>query len=123
MNKEEQLPDNVVLAELMGPPAAHADWTLYKIGGRWYWKVDFYDDQEIPVAAPDYDTDLNAMLKVWDVLYEQGLWDKFLEPWAWKKVGYGRILGSNGLRDFLNDLPGQVKSAIQVFHTGLPQTR
>jgi hypothetical protein len=57
---------------------------------------------------------MNAMLKVWRVLKERELWDRFLREWD-NYSGYDSdSMYYERVHFFLNDLPGQVKAAIKV---------
>ncbi len=63
---------------------------------------------------PNYHTDMHAMRKVWVELWKRGVWSKFL----WKACGFeaedpGELLAAD-IYLFLDDLPGQVTTAIRV---------
>lgn len=68
--------------------------------------------------TPAYDTDLNDMRDVWKVLKEKGLWDEFYLTWEKGRVDEWEAwiddCNYSAYWHFLNDLPGQVKAAIQV---------
>ena len=100
--------NNQVLAELLG-------WDqLTDAEGDPYWRDP---ERSYPHDMPEYDTDHNAMLDVWEVIQERGLWKDFLATWYFKKrhvVEYEFLIKDDDLYRFLNDQPGQVEAAIKV---------
>jgi hypothetical protein len=94
---------NIELAQLLG-------WKTWQ--GAWKEpRVLFGNGKSISLH---FDTDANSMREVWVALWKRGVWSEFL----WKACGFesedpGELLAAD-IYLFLDDLPGQVKTAIKV---------